>query len=148
MLRKDVPDHHDADLIIKLYELRREPVMRASRDAINTKFWPRSFEDVTAVATSRDHELNAAYRQTSTYWEMVYSFARHGVVEPEFLLETNGEGLLLFARIEPYLEQIRKAASPRSFRNAEWVATHTELGQQMMEGFRARVAKALGKATA
>ena len=145
MLRKDVPDHHDADLVIKLYELRREPVMRAARTAIITKFLPRSFEDVAAVTTSRDHELNAAYRQVNTYWEMVYSFARHGVVEPEFLLESNGEGLILFARVEPYLEQIRTAGSPRAYRNAEWVATHTELGRQMMEVQRTRLAAAMGK---
>ena len=44
------PDHHDAELVLKLYELRREPVMRESRDAINAQFMPRSFEDVAAIA--------------------------------------------------------------------------------------------------
>jgi hypothetical protein len=148
VLRKDIPDHHDADLILKLYELRREPVMRASREAVMATFWPRSIEDVMAVMGNRGHALNAALRQTTTYWEMVYSFARHGIVEPEFLLESTGEGLFLFARIEPFLEPLRQATNPRSLRNAEWMAQNTTLGRDMMEIFRKRVATETGKAKA
>ena len=51
-----------------------------------------------------EHPLNAAYRQTATYWEMVYSMARHGIVSPAFWLENNGEGLFLFVKVEPFLE--------------------------------------------
>jgi hypothetical protein len=135
---KEAPDHHDADLVLKIYDLRREAVMRESRTAMNTKFWPRSADEAVAV-TKNDHPLNLAYRQTTAYWEMVYSMARHGIVHPDFLVENNTEGLFLFARVEPYLERIRQAASPRSFRNTEWVATNTGAGIQLMEGFRARV---------
>jgi hypothetical protein len=74
---------------------------------------------------------------------MVYSMARHGIIHADFLTESNGEGLLLFARVEPHLAKIRAASSPRAFRNAEWVARETEMGRTIMEGFRARVAKAL-----
>ncbi len=142
VLEKETPDHYDADLVIKLYDLRREAVMRESRNAINSKFWPKNFDDVAAV-TKPDHPLNVAFRQTSGYWEMVYGMARHGIVHGDFLVENNGEGLLLFARIEPYLEQFRQISSPRAFRNAEWVATHTEAGRLAMETFRARVKRAL-----
>ena len=106
---KEAPDHHDADLVLKIYDLRREPVMRESRTAINTKFWPRNAEEAVAV-TKNDHPLNLAYRQTTAYWEMVYSMARHGIVHSDFLVENNTEGLFLFARVEPYLERIRQAA--------------------------------------
>jgi hypothetical protein len=135
---KEAPDHHDADLVLKIYDLRREPVMRESRTAINTKFWPRNADEAVAV-TKNDHPLNLAYRQTTAYWEMVYSMARHGIVHSDFLVENNTEGLFLFARVEPYLERIRQAGSPRSFRNTEWVATNTGAGKVLMEGFRARV---------
>ena len=94
MPHKD-PDHHDAELMLKVYDLRREAVMRDSRNAINAKFWPQSFEDVQAVLKP-DHPLNAAYRQTTSYWEMVYGMAHHGIVHVEYLLENSGEGLLLF----------------------------------------------------
>ena len=62
---KEAPDHHDAELILKLYDLRREAVMRESRNAINAKFWPRNAEEAVAV-TVTEHPLNLAYRQTST----------------------------------------------------------------------------------
>lgn len=141
-MHKEHPDHLDADLILKIYDLRREPVMRESRAAVLRDFWPRSTEDALEVLR-QDHPLNRAWRQMTGYWEMVYSMARHGVVHPEFLVENNGEGLVLYARVEPYLGAIREATSPRSFRNTEWVARETETGRTMMEGFRARVAKVL-----
>ena len=139
---KDAPDHHDADLILKLYDLRRETVMRESRNAINAKFWPRSAEEALAV-TAREHPLNVAYRQTSGYWEMVYGIARHGIVPADFLVENNGEGLFLFARVEPYVEKIRKAGFPRAFLNAEWVAMNSDTGKAMMEGLRPYIKQVL-----
>jgi hypothetical protein len=137
MLTKDFPDHHDADLIIKLYELRREPVMREARKDILSKFWPRSFDDVLAV-TKIDHPLNSAFRQTSTYWEMVYSMAKHGVIHADFMMESCGEGLYLYARMEPYVAQYRELR-PNGFRNAEWIVTHSEAAKALLEYYRKRV---------
>ena len=139
---KEAPDHLDADLVLKIYDLRREPVMRESRSAINAKFWPRTADEAVAV-TANDHPLNTAFRQTTAYWEMVYGMARHGIIHPDFLVESNGEGLFLFARVEPYLAAVRQAASPRAFRNAEWVVAHCATAQTLMEGFRARIKRAL-----
>lgn len=141
-MSKSAPDHHDAELVLKIYDLRREAVMRESRDAINREFWPKTADDAVAI-TKPEHSLNRQYRQTASYWEMVYGFARQGAVHPELLMESNGEGLLLFARIEPHLAAIRAATSPRAFRNAEWVATNTEIGRAQMETFRGRIAKML-----
>lgn len=139
---KESPDHHDADLILRIYDLRREPVMRESRYALNRDFWPRSAEEVLDVLRP-DHPLNTAWRQATAYWEMVYSMARHGIVHGEFLVENNAEGLLLLARVEPHLAALRAATSPRTLRNSEWVATETEIGRAIMTTFRARVARTL-----
>lgn len=139
---KESPDHFDANLVLRIYDLRREEVMRESRNSINRDYWPKNAEEAVEVLR-QDHPLNRAYRQTSGYWEMVYGMARHGVIHADFLAESNGEGLLLFARVEPYLVQIRSASNPRAFRNAEWIAGECEMGRQIMETFRARVAKAL-----
>jgi hypothetical protein len=138
---KESPDHLDADLIIKLYDLRREPVMRESRDAMNRDYWPRTAEDALAVLKP-DHPLNRAWRQTTTYWEMVYGMARHGIINADFLVENSGEGLFLFARAEPFLARIREASSPRALQNAEWIGRETALGRTVLDTFRARVAKA------
>lgn len=43
-MSKDEPDHHDAEIVMRLYDLRREPVMRESREALNTGFWPGSYD--------------------------------------------------------------------------------------------------------
>jgi hypothetical protein len=140
----DFPDHHDAELVLRLYELRREAVMRQSRDALNQQFHPKSFDEFAAI-TKSDHPLNAAYRQVGTYWEMAYGFIKHGVLNPDLAMESNGEGLLLFAKAQPWLERIRTELNPRSFRNAEWVATQTEAGKRVFALYEARVAKQRGK---
>jgi hypothetical protein len=135
---KEAPDHHDADLVIKLYDLRREALMRESRNALTAKFWPRDAKEAVAI-TANDHPLNTAYRQVTGYWEMVYGMARHGIINPDFLVEYNGEGLFFYARVEPYLAAIRQAASPRAFRNTEWLVANSSLAQTLMGGFRARI---------
>ncbi len=142
---KNTPDYQDADLVLRLYEMRREPVMRESRRALNQTFWPRSLADVLEV-TKSDHPLNAAFRQTGTYWEMVYGLAKHGIAHADYLAENCGEGLYLLARVRPYLEQYRALANPRAFRNAEWMATECETGRQIYQLFEARVARTLAAA--
>lgn len=137
-MSKELPDHHDAELVIKLYDLRRESVMRESRNAINT--WvPKSWDELIEV-TKPTHPMNAAWRQVSTYWEMVYSMGRHGIVHPEYFVENNAEGLLLFAKVAPHLERFRKEISPTAFKNAEWAATETAVGRQRSELFKKRIA--------
>lgn len=136
------PNHHDAELVLRVYELRREPIMRDARNAINGQFWPKSSDDVIAL-TRPDHPLNAAWRQTTSYWEMVYSFARHGVVDANFWAENNGEGLFLFAKVAPHLDTLRRDVSPVAFRNTEWIARESAEGRRILEQLSGRVAKML-----
>ncbi len=139
---KEVPDHRDAELVLRVYELRRESVMRESRNAINGSFWPKNYADVTAIVQA-DHPLNAAFRQVGTYWEMVYGMVRHGIVHADYFMESNGEGLLAFAKLAPYLADFRRDYAPLAMRNAEWVAKETNVGRAVYERFQARVAKVL-----
>jgi hypothetical protein len=141
-MMKDAPDHLDADLILKLYDLRREESLRAAREKLTSEFWPKNAKEAVAIV-AHDHPLNRTYRQVSTYWEMVYRMARHGIIHGDFLVENNGEGLLLYAKVEPYLAEIRAATSPRTFQNAEWVAKEVPMGRTIAEHMRARVKKTL-----
>ena len=141
MLTKDYPDHHDAELVLKLYDLRRETVMRESRAVVSAKYWPKSADEAVAVLKS-DHPLNAAFRQVVTYWEMAYGMVKWGIVHPDFMLESSSEGLLVFARAEAFLSQIRELY-PSYFVNAEWVATNSEAGRRAFERYRVRVKRAL-----
>src|SRR6185295_18368404 len=117
-MSKEKADYHDADLVLRLYETRREAVMRESRAAIGGKFWPKSYEDVQAVLKG-DHPMNPAYRQIASYWEMVYGIVRHGIVNPDFFLESNGEGMFFFAKVHPFLDQIRNDTSPTALGNGK-----------------------------
>src|SRR5262245_5131490 len=137
-MSKDTPDHHDAELALRVYELRREAVMRQSRQELLGTFWPRSYEEV-AMVTKPTNPLNAAYRQVASYWEMVYGIVRHGIVHPDYFMESNGEGLFLYARVAPHVERYRAEISPLAFRNAEWVATETATGRRLFDVFTARV---------
>lgn len=139
-MSKETPDHHDAELVLRVYELRREAVMRQSRDAISGQFWPKSYEDVAALL-KHEHPLNPAYRQVATYWEMVYGMARHGIAHADYFLESNGEGFFLLAKVAPYLERLRQDSSPNAFRNAEWAARETATGRRIFEMFEARIRK-------
>lgn len=136
-MSREAPDYRDAELTIKLYELRREAVMRASRDTIITKFLPRNYDEFLAI-TKPDHPMNAAYRQVGTYWEMVYGMAHHGIAHPEYLAETNAEGLLLYSRVAPYVERFRSEHAPTAFQHAEWIAKNTAVGRARFEMFSKR----------
>ena len=130
------PGYQDADLVLRLYEMRREDVMRRSRDAISFGFWPQSFDDVTAIMDF-GHADNAAWRQVVSYWEMVFGFGQRGIIDPEFLVENSGEGILLFTKVRPFLDQLREN-SPMAFQHCEWAATQTEAGRQRIEFFETR----------
>jgi hypothetical protein len=138
---KDFPDHHDAELALTLYDLRRESLLRESRGHMN-QWFPRTLDEVVAV-TKPEHPLNAAFRQVSGYWDMAFNMARHGVIHADFLAEMSGEGLYFYSKIERFVEELRTVTGPRAFRNAQWVATNTDMGREMMPVYRARIEKAL-----
>ena len=130
------PDQGDAELVLRLYEMRREEVMRASRDRMSFGFWPTGWDDVAAV-NDLEHPDNAAWRQVSSYWEMVFGFGRRGIIEPEFLVENSGEGILHWMKVRAFLPQLREAV-PTAFQHTEWAATQTSTGRQKVESFEAR----------
>ena len=134
---KDYPDHHDAELVLKLYELRREPLLREARKAMNAWF-PRTFDEFITI-TKLDHPDNSAFRQVAGYWDMAFGMARHGVIHAEFLIENSGEGLWFYARVERFVGEMRKITSSRAFVNAEWVVNNTEFGKELMARFRTRI---------
>ncbi len=130
----------DAEFVLKLYDLRREPVMRESRNLINGEFWPKNYEEAIAILQPT-HHMNAACRQIATYWEMVYGFAKHGIIDADFLVESNGEGLFLYAKMLPYIDRMRAEWFPTAFQNTEWIVNNSEEGKQMLARMQAMMAK-------
>lgn len=143
---KDMPDHHDAELVLKLYELRTEPLMRESRGMLNKDFWPASFDDLQAWQ-KQEHPGNAAFRQVTSYWEMAFGMVKHGVLHGDFMLESSGEGFFVFARVKPYLTELRAGWSPRAFHNAEWVSQHSVFAKETYARYEKGVAARLAART-
>jgi len=132
--------YQDAELTLRLYEIRREATMRKSRDIVNGSFWPDSYADVQTVL-HWNHPFNAAVRQTSSYWEMVYGMARNGIINADYLMENQGEGLVLFSKVQPYLAELRQDYGDTMYRNAEWITQNSETGRQALERIQARLVK-------
>ena len=104
-----------AELILKLYELRREAVMREARNWFFS-FNPESFEEIQREAMG---EHSAYLRMVSTYWDMACSFVNHGAIDAEMFNDATGEQVFVFAKIQPFLEQLRATANPTYMQHLE-----------------------------
>lgn len=98
----------DAEIILKLYELRTETVMRQARAWMAGEFWPNTVEDFFAVAQNPADPHNAYFRQVTTYWEMAAAMVLHGAVSAELFVDCNGEGFFILAKFAHILDGIRE----------------------------------------
>lgn len=88
----------DAQIILKLYELRTEALMRQARAWVAGEFWPRTADEYFAVANNPADPHNAFLRQVLSYWEMAAAMVLHGAVSAELFLDCNGEGFFFLAK--------------------------------------------------
>lgn len=106
-----------ADLILKLYDLRREPTMREARNWI-ISFFPESAADVMKAMISA--ETSAYYRMVTTYWEMAATLVNHGAIDEEMFADAHSEHIVVFSKIELFLSEIRETmGSPKILANLE-----------------------------
>ena len=98
----------DAEIILKLYKLRTETVMRQARAWMTGEFWPTTPEEFFAVAENPADPHNPWFRQVVTYWEMAAAMVLHGAVSAELFVDCNGEGFFLLAKFAPILKEIRE----------------------------------------
>ena len=137
----------DANLILKLYELRREPKLREARDWVAGSFRPQSTKDVQDAIAG---EKSAYLRMVFSYWEMAAALVNHGTIDLNLFCETNGEQFLVFAKIEPFLAELRaQLQNPRMFGNLEKLVHDAPNGREAVARFQARwAAEAEAKAAA
>jgi len=98
-----VSKHHDAELILKLYDLRREKTMREARNWF-FMFNPQSPKDFADVLTS---DKSGLYRMVVSYWDMACSFVNNGAIDAQMFNDANGEHIFVYAKMEPFLEALR-----------------------------------------
>ena len=128
--------HEEADLILKLYELRREPTMRAARDWYFRDFNPESVADVNAAMFS-DH--SGHLRMVWSYWDMAAALVNHGAIALDLFDETNGEHIGVFSKVEPVLGEVRKAYAPQFLKNLEKLIDASPSGRQRSAEMRERM---------
>ena len=137
------PTATDAELILKLYDLRREAEMRKARDWWLVKFWPQTADDFIKVASALGTQENNWLRQVGGYWDMAAALVLHGTIHPELFLEggVSGEMFFLYAKMQPILKDVReKMQSPGLFSNVEKVIMQSEAGRERLKTVSARVA--------
>ena len=141
----------DADLIMKLYDLRREPEMRKARNWWMTHFWPNSAEDFMKIAGAMGTPENNWMRQVGGYWGMAAAFVRSGALNEGLFLQpaVSGEMFFMFAKLYPFLPEIRKQlGDPEALRNVEQVIKNTKWGRDRLQFVLKRIAAAKEKMAA
>jgi hypothetical protein len=139
------PTAADAQVILKLYNLRREAEMRKARAWWLGEFWPKSVEDFAKVSAAMGTQENNWLRQVSGYWEMAASLAVHGAVSSELFLEPSfsGEMFFLFAKVNPFLKELREKISPTMLRNVEQLIKSTKSSREFFKRTEVNVANRL-----
>jgi hypothetical protein len=125
----------DAQIIMRLYDLRREPEMRKARHWY-AGWWPRSADDILKVLQAGGTQENAWFRQVNGYWDMAASFVLHGVVNESLFFDSSGELWFVLAKLQPFLKEVRQRANiPQGFVRVERVATRTKDGRDRLQMF-------------
>ena len=104
--------YESARLNLQLYELRREPVLRQARAWFLGEFNPESIDDVVRMI-GEDH--NAAFRMVLGYWDMAASLVTTGAIDGDAFRAAHGEVFLTFAKIHPFLAQLRAASGETDY---------------------------------
>jgi hypothetical protein len=137
------PTAADAELILKLYDLRREAESRKARSWW-FGFWPEKADDIVKIATAMGSQENAWFRQVSGYWEMAAALVLHGTINRDLFLEPSisGEMFVIFAKIHPFLPELReKLRTPTAFRNVERLIMTSQGGPERIEQIQERLAR-------
>ncbi|HEX4138011.1 MAG TPA: hypothetical protein VHY84_25605 [Bryobacteraceae bacterium] len=125
-----------ANLILKLYELRREPVMREARNFFLT-FNPSSLDEYMAGMMGPN---SGHIRMVASYWEMASSFVVSGAIDPQLFDSSAGEHIIIYGKIEAFLPKLREAmGNPNMFKNLEQVCTSAPSSIERVRAMRERI---------
>ncbi|MGA3187790.1 MAG: hypothetical protein ABSF22_11840 [Bryobacteraceae bacterium] len=133
--------YDDANLILRLYDMRREEKLRAARAWFVTNFKPKNIDEMNKLC-GPGTEANASFRQSISYWDMVSSFVTAGVLNEELLFQNTRELLLFWLRVKPIINDARAAfKDPNAWKNLETVGESYAryLAPEVLEAFTARV---------
>ena len=126
-----------AELILRLYELRRETVMREARSFVGGAFLPKSVDELVSIVTKGGKETGFVL-QVYGYWDMVCAFVLHGMLDEPLVYDTCQEMYFQFAKIQPHLAGFRKKLKlPEWMQNLQTVAEGSAKGRRRLTAMRA-----------
>ena len=118
--------HEQVDLLLRLYDARREPKLREAREWFAANFHVKTPEDVMRICPPGSRE-NAYMRMVMSYWEMVASIVNRGLIDEDFFFENTGEQWMVFEQVKPVLGAWRTMfSSPNFLKNLEEQVTRLE----------------------
>ena len=128
------PTAADAEIIMRLYDLRREAELRKAR-AWYAGWWPRSADEIVQmIIAPTNPQENAWLRQVNGYWDMAASFVLRGTLNEDLFVDNCGEMWFILAKLQPFLKEVReKAGIPHAFLRVEELATRTKEGRERLE---------------
>jgi hypothetical protein len=134
--------YESATLLIRLYELRREPTMREARNWFAREFNPSSIEDVVQAVMGPN---SGHFRMVTSYWDMAASFVLNGAIDEQMFNDATGEQIGVFAKMEPFLNDYRaRLGSPKYLSQLEQVVMRRPGAKEslaaMREWFKSRAA--------
>jgi hypothetical protein len=134
--------YESATLLIRLYELRREPTMREARNWFARDFNPGSIDDVVQAVMGPN---SGHFRMVTSYWDMAASFVLNGAIDEQMFNDANGEQVGVFAKMEPFLADYRgRMGNPKYLSPLEQVVMRRPGAKEQLasirEYFRTRAA--------
>jgi len=115
------PRIEDAELLLRLYELRRDPEMRRARAYMISEFKVQSWDEIRPHYLTGD-EMDRHFRMATSYWEMVASFVNRGIVDEELFFDTHGEDIVIWSKVAPIVPAARAQIRPTWLWNLERLA--------------------------
>jgi hypothetical protein len=115
------PTPDDVSLILRLYELRRDPELRRARAYMLSDFNVKSWEDIRPHYLTGD-DLDRHFRMATSYWEMVATFVNQGLLNEDLFFDTHGEDIVVWKKVEPVVKDARRHIRPTWLWNLERMA--------------------------
>ena len=131
-----MPIHDEAGLILQLYDLRREETMRAARDWYVREFNPQTYKELESVFFGPH---SGHLRMVVSYWDMAAALVNNGAIGSQLFNDTNGEHFMVFTKVEPFLNDVRKAFGPQFAANLERLVYNTPGGKERVAATRERI---------
>lgn len=128
----------DAELVLRLYDLRRESEMRNARNWFGHEFWPRNPAEAEQIAMSGSQQ-GRWLSQVVSYWDMAAALVARGALHPGLFYDTCGEAWFAYAKIKPFVAETRKKF-PDFVVNLEKVIEGSEEGRARLQGMQAMIA--------